>query len=215
MAEKLCRSCADCAIVNCSKHDRRYPEFCLTTQLEQQELDDVVDLYTNDPLVKKITQASAQVEGRFYGQYTRVEEVMEFSQRIGARKVGIATCAGLINESRTFTKILRFNDFEVYGVACKVGVIDKKAIGIDQEFIMKEGESICNPILQAKLLEKAGTELNVVVGLCIGHDSLFYKYSHTTTTTLVTKDRVLGHNPAACLHLTGSYYKKLLTKKTV
>ena len=178
-------------------------------------MDDVVDLYTNDPLVKKIMQASAQVEGRFYGLYTRVEELMEFSQRIGARQIGIATCVGLINESRALTKILRFNGFEVYGVACKVGVIDKKDMGIEQEFIMKEGESICNPILQAKLLEKVGTELNVVVGLCIGHDSLFYKYSHTTTTTLVTKDRVLGHNPVACLYLTGSYYRKLLTKKTV
>ena len=191
MAEKICRSCSDCAVVNCSKHDRQYPEFCLTTQLEKHELDEVVDLYNNDPLVRKIAQAFAEVEGAFYGRYTRVEEFMEFSRRIGARKIGIATCVGLINESRILSKILRFNGFEVYGVACKVGAVDKKAIGIGQEFIMKEGESICNPILQAKLLEKAGTELNVVIGLC------------------------LGHNSVVCLYLTGSYYKELLTKKTV
>lgn len=64
--------------------------------------------------------------------------------------------------------------------------------------------------MQAKLLEKAGTDLNVVVGLCVGHDSLFYKYSNTLTTTLITKDRVLAHNPVGALYQTKAYYKKLL-----
>ena len=59
---------------------------------------------------------------------------------------------------------------------------------------------MCNPILQARLLNQAYTELNVVIGLCVGHDSLFYKYSNAYTTTLVTKDRVTGHNPAAALY---------------
>ena len=71
------------------------------------------------------------------------------------------------------------------------------------------GENICNPILQAKMLNEAKTDLNVVVGLCVGHDSLFYKYSEALTTTAVTKDRVLGHNPAAALYTADSYYSKL------
>ena len=69
---------------------------------------------------------------------------------------------------------------------------------------------MCNPILQAKLLNRAKTDLNVVIGLCVGHDSLFYKYAEALTTTLVTKDRVLGHNPAAALHQADSYYHKRL-----
>ena len=71
---------------------------------------------------------------------------------------------------------------------------------------------MCNPILQAKLLNEAKTDLNLVVGLCVGHDSLFYKYSEALTTTVVTKDRVLGHNPAAALYTAESYYKRLREK---
>lgn len=74
---------------------------------------------------------------------------------------------------------------------------------------------MCNPLLQAKKLNEAGTELNVVVGLCVGHDSLFYKYAEALTTTLITKDRVLGHNPAVALYQTASYYKRLLEKPVV
>ena len=61
-----------------------------------------------------------------------------------------------------------------------------------------------------KMLNKAKTDLNVVVGLCVGHDSLFYKYAEGLCTTLITKDRVLGHNPAAALYQVNSYYKRLL-----
>ncbi len=68
---------------------------------------------------------------------------------------------------------------------------------------------MCNPILQAKMLNHAKTDLNVVVGLCVGHDSLFYKYSEAITTTMITKDRVLGHNPAAALYTADTYYKRL------
>lgn len=71
---------------------------------------------------------------------------------------------------------------------------------------------MCNPILQAQDLNAAGTELNVVVGLCVGHDSLFYKYAEAPTTTLITKDRVLGHNPAAALYTAKTYYYSKLLK---
>ena len=72
------------------------------------------------------------------------------------------------------------------------------------------GDIMCNPILQAKTLNNEKTQLNVVIGLCVGHDSLFYKYSDALTTTLITKDRVLAHNPAGALYQTKTYYKKLL-----
>jgi uncharacterized metal-binding protein len=71
-------------------------------------------------------------------------------------------------------------------------------------------EAICNPILQAKLLNEQKTDLNVIVGLCVGHDSLFIKYSDALVTTLITKDRVLGHNPAAALYTSNFYYQRLL-----
>ena len=69
--------------------------------------------------------------------------------------------------------------------------------------------NMCNPILQAKMLNKVKTDLNVVVGLCVGHDSLFYKHSDAIVTTAVTNDRVLGHNPVAALYTADTYYSKL------
>lgn len=60
---------------------------------------------------------------------------------------------------------------------------------------------MCNPILQAKQLNAGKTDLNVVIGLCVGHDSLFNKYSDALVTTLLTKDRVPGHSAAAALYL--------------
>jgi uncharacterized metal-binding protein len=35
------------------------------------------------------------------------------------------------------------------------------------------------------------------------------KYSEAPVTTLITKDRLLGHNPAAALYTSGFYYKRL------
>ena len=140
---------------------------------------------------------------------TRVEEICEFADKIGAKKLGVATCVGLLQEARTAARIFRHHGFEVYGAACKVGAVRKSDIGIDpaQESL---GPHICNPILQAKLLNEQKTDLNIVIGLCVGHDSLFYKYSDALCTTLVTKDRVLCHNPAAALYQADGYYSKLL-----
>jgi uncharacterized metal-binding protein len=209
--ENLHLTCTDCGTTSCSKGDGKYPEFCLTTHLTDKEIEKIVDLYNNNEEVRKIAIAGAEVEGAFYGKYTRVEEIMEFARRIGAKKIGIATCSGLINESRIFARILKIHGFEVYGVACKVGAIPKTAIHIEEQYIKTPGASACNPVMQAKILNKNKTDLNVVVGLCVGHDSLFYKYSKAVTTTLVTKDRVMGHNPVAALYTAQTYYKKLLT----
>lgn len=205
-------SCTDCGVLNCSKRNSTYPEFCLTEALTEEELQEVVKLYTEKKAINRIAVASAEVEGEFYGKYTRVEEIMEVAKRIGARKIGIATCVGLIEESRIFARILKLNGFEVYGVACKVGSVDKTDIGVPEEYTRVTGGVMCNPILQAKLLNKAKTDFNVVVGLCVGHDSLFYKYSKALTTTLITKDRVLAHNPAGALYQSRAYYKRLLAK---
>ena len=85
----------------------------------------------------------------------------------------------------------------------------KSSVGIPQE-CETIGAAMCNPILQVRLLNRAHTDLNVVIGLCVGHDSLFYKYADAYSTTLITKDRVTGHNPAAALYTANSYYRKKL-----
>lgn len=69
---------------------------------------------------------------------------------------------------------------------------------------------MCNPILQAELLNQQNTEFNIALGLCVGHDSLFYKYSGALVTTMVVKDRVLAHNPAGALYCADGYYSDKL-----
>ncbi len=211
--EKINPTCVDCGAKHCATRSSRYPEFCLTTGLSQKEIDKVVALYTDDEYIHKVAVAAAEVEGGFYGRYTRVEEIMEFARRIGAKKIGVATCIGLLSESHIFAEILRKKGFEVFGVACKVGAVEKKNIGIDEQYLKTAGTTLCNPILQAKVLNKNKTDLNVVVGLCVGHDSLFMKYSKALCTTLVTKDRVLAHNPIGALYQAKAYYKRLLEEE--
>ena len=203
-------SCVDCGVINCARRNAEYPEFCLTTALTEEEIDEIARLYQQRNN-NKVAVASAEVEGGFYGKYTRVEETMEFAHRIGAKKIGIATCAGLIEENRIFARILRLNGFEVYGAACKVGSMPKTGIGVAPEYTCVTGNVMCNPILQAKLLAKAKVDLNVVIGLCCGHDSLFYKYAKGYTTTLIVNDRILGNNPVQALYQARAYYRRLLT----
>ena len=207
------RSCIDCAAGACDGKSGTCPDFCLTCELLAEEdntlIADTLDKYQNDPEDSLIAKASATVEYEHYCRATRVEEICEFARKIGASRLGIATCVGLLREARAAAAIFRRKGFEVYGVACKVGAVDKTAIGLDPEQ-ESLGPHICNPILQAKILNEKKNDLNIVIGLCVGHDSLFYKYSDALCTTLVTKDRVLGHNPAAALYQIDGYYSKLL-----
>ncbi|MBO4984706.1 MAG: DUF1847 domain-containing protein [Bacteroides sp.] len=199
-------SCVDCGTQNCKFKDRTYPEFCPTAQLKEEDLQWALERY-DEARNHDVMVAAAEVEFEGYCQWTRVQEVMEFARKIGARKIGIANCIGLVNEARIFARILRANGFEPYAVICKVAGKAKSSLGIPKQ-CEEIGAAMCNPILQARLLNREGTDLNVVIGLCVGHDSLFYRYSEAYVTTLVTKDRVTGHNPAAVLYTANSYYKR-------
>ncbi len=136
---------------------------------------------------------------------------MEFAKRMGWKKIGMANCIGLIDLANGFAGVLESHGFEVISVACKNGNIPKEEIGLTDAQKLRPGhfEPACNPVAQAEMLNAHGSEFNVVMGLCIGHDSLFFKHATAPTTVLVTKDRVLGHNPVAALQLLDSYYSHL------
>jgi uncharacterized metal-binding protein len=81
--------------------------------------------------------------------------------------------------------------------------VDKTELCVSQGYKIGDAgkfEAGCNPIVQALLLNTVKTDLNVIVGLCIGHDILFTKYSKAPVTTLIVKDRYTGHNPLAALY---------------
>jgi uncharacterized metal-binding protein len=130
---------------------------------------------------------------------------------MGYRKIGIANCISFVDHAYVLSGILESHGFAVVSVACKNGGIPKEELGIDDDEKIRPGqfEAMCNPVAQAEMLNEHGCEFNVVMGLCIGHDSLFFKYAQGPSTVLVAKDRVLGHNPIAALQLADSYYSRL------
>ena len=203
------RSCIDCGGKGCDEKGGAYPEFCITEKMDPEFLAETMKLYTENGENAEIMMAASEVEFENYCKMTRVEEICEFAKKIDAKKLGIATCVGLIQEARTAAAIFRNKGFEVVGAACKVGAKPKVSVGIDPAH-ETVGINMCNPILQAELLNKEKTDLNIVIGLCVGHDSLFYKHSEALCTTLVTKDRVLGHNPIAALYQADKYYSRLM-----
>jgi uncharacterized metal-binding protein len=204
--------CAMCGVWACSTEPgtKKYPSFCIVPT-EKAVLSKAEEAYLSQDELREFALAAARTEAAGYCKEPRVEEIMNFARRIGAQHLGIANCIGLIREARILQEILEANGFKVDSVCCKVGSIDKEKIGLKDEEKIRPGqyESLCNPVGQAMLLSKAGTELNIVVGLCVGHDSLFFKHSEAPVTVLVAKDRVTGHNPVAALYTSQSYYKRL------
>ena len=182
-------------------------------------------LYSGGSEDAKIAQVATRVEGLCYehaagssavhARWTRVEDTIAFAKLMGYRKIGIATCIGLLDETNRLALILRAQGFEPYSVCCKSGSKDKLELGVTEADKVRPGtfEPACNPIAQARLLNAEGMDMNIIVGLCVGHDMLFSKYSDAPVTTLVVKDRVTGHNPVSVLYGQNFYYRRLQSQQ--
>ena len=144
----------------------------------------------------------------------RLLETIEFAERMGYRKLGLGFCIGMAREAAELAAILEMHDFELVCVCCKVGGVPKEFLGLGEEekILIGEYEPMCNPIAQALILNEENTEFNILMGLCVGHDSLFLQNVEGPTTVFAVKDRVTGHNPMAALYTAHSYYQRL--KKT-
>lgn len=221
--EEIGCSCAKCAVVEkiCRLEKGRGPSFC-PTKKEGQALREALERY-DDPEIKEFARMASIQEGSCYihrdakpfvmiPTKSRIEELIEFSQRMGYRRLGLAFCGGLTLEASILSEILEKHGFEVISVSCKVGGIPKERIGVKDEEKIQIGkfESMCNPITQAKVLNRAKTDFNIMLGLCIGHDSLFLKFIEGLTTVFAVKDRVTGHNPMVALYTSRSYYQRLM-----
>ncbi|MBT4094641.1 MAG: DUF1847 domain-containing protein [Nitrospinaceae bacterium] len=189
--------------------EERGPGFC-PSNIAEEDLCLAMYRY-NDPFVLQVAQESARVESEGYCEWTRVEEICQFAKKMGFKKIGIATCISFVDLAHVLSAILESHGFEVASAACKNGGIAKEKIGLLEEEKIRPGghESMCNPVSQAELLNSADCDLNIVLGLCVGHDSLFCKFSEGLVTTLVAKDRVLAHNPVGALHLADTYFQKV------
>ena len=194
-------TCAYCQKHSCHKNEmEKAPQNC-PTKNEKKELEEISKVY-NDKENYNIAKASAEVVMDNYGTKPRVKEIIDFCNKMKYKKIGLAFCVGLSKEASIFAQILRKHGFEVESIICKVGNVNRKNIGINDCDV-----PMCNPIAQAEFLNKEKTEFNIVLGLCVGHDTLFFKYSKALVTVLAVKDRALAHNPLGAIYLADSYYK--------
>lgn len=191
-------NCAMCGIKACKNNEENEAKNCPNN--EKDKLEELKAFYGTEENFR-ISQVSAELS--IPQGLTRIEETIEFAKRLGYKKLGLAFCNALSNEAKIIDKIFRYHGFEVESVICKVGSLSRELVKLEKNNI-----PMCNPIAQAKFLNDAKTDLNVVVGLCIGHDSLFFKYSEAPVTVLAVKDRVLAHNPLGAVYLSESAYKK-------
>lgn len=199
----------------------RAPDFC-----PMKKMTDVIEKAIaeyNKPEVREFARLSSIQEFECYenlpdGRRTknpRILELIQFARKCSYEKLGLAFCGGLDYEARLLTEVLENKGFEVISVRCKVGATPKESIGIKPEEKIdgpENWESMCNPIAQAEIINAEKVDLSIMLGLCIGHDTLFIKYCQVPMTVLAVKDRVTGHNPLAALYLSSSYYRRLMKK---
>ncbi len=204
----------------CRNADGKYPSACPTAN-KKALAERAIKEYEKPEIYNFARQASIQ-EGEGYGQKElgyahltpikpRILEIIEFAQKMKYNKLGFVFCVGLRKEANIVEKLFLSKGFSMASVICKVGRTSKDKIGItdDQKVDVGSEESMCNPILQAMVLNDEKTQFNILLGLCVGHDSLFLKYAEAPCTVLAVKDRALGHNPLAAVYNIDSYYRAL------
>jgi len=216
--------CARCRIPReeriCLVENGRGPDFCPTRRFA--ELIDRIQTEYQKPEFKEFARMATVQEAECYqnrkpAPYVlqpskcRIQETIEFAKKLDFKKLGLAFCGGLEKEAGMLTDVLEDHGFDVSSVGCNVGGVRKEAIGIEDDQKVKIGtrETMCNPLLQAEVLNEIGTDLNILLGLCVGHDALFLKKARAFCTVLAAKDRVTAHNPLAALYTIHSYYRKL------
>lgn len=222
--KKMKSNCAQCpfemALRICRNDTGKAPQSCPTTA--KPELINQTIAEYEKPDRKSFARLASIQEGEGYADRDlgyasvrpikpRILEIIEFAHKMNYTCLGLAFCAGLAQEAKIVEKLLSQKGFDVVSVICKAGRIPKEKIGVQdhEKVAIGKFEPMCNPILQALILNDAGAEFNIALGLCVGHDSLFFKYAEAPCTVLAVKDRVLGHNPLAAIYNLDSYYRSL------
>jgi len=230
MAKEMYPMCARCTKRVCSPFIKAdevpsiddAPPFC-PMKLMPDFLKNTLAEYDKPEIHEFARQASIQefecyerVPGGMRTKNPRILELIEFSRKCGYKRLGLAFCGGLAKEAQMLTDVLENKGFEVVSVCCKVGAVAKENLGLKPEEKIAgpdNWESMCNPIVQAEVLNAQNVDLAVMLGLCIGHDTLFIRYCRVPMTVIAVKDRVTGHNPLAALYLSSSYYGRLMAKE--
>ena len=200
--------CAICHQLGCKKGDLTKTMTCCPSKNEAVQAK-AAELYKEEEN-HLIALTAGKVEAEGYGRLCRMEEIVLFCKRAGYKKIGLVFCMGLHKEAETVNRILTHHGFDVVSVICKNGAMPKSSVGMTDADTLSgcAQEVMCNPIGQALLMNEEKTDFNVLLGLCVGHDTLAIKYMEAPCTVLAVKDRVTGHNPIQPLYMANGYYNK-------
>ena len=180
--------CAGCGVKNCarlSNDPAKYPKGCPTAQGMAEEYK---AYYEMDPTDWVMATTSARISPDH--SEPRLLKTIHFAKECGFHKIGFAFCMTLREQAQVVNRILLESGLDVYSVVCKVGCGDRSFLGVSNS-----DKAMCHPIGQAMLLNQAGTELNIMMGLCVGHDALFIRHSEAPVTVLAAKDHVYDNAP--------------------
>ncbi len=221
MIDPKCTHCPQKPCKDGIDNDTRLPNFCpiknykaiITQVTERYKSPEIHDFFLKAAYLEKecYHEKAYREENKVFPLRPRIREITEFAKKIGAKKIGVAFCSGLVNEAERAVAIFESHGLEVCSVICSCGAVDKTEVNIPPEGKIRNPdkfEASCNPLLQAELLNRSKTSFNVIIGLCVGHDMLFTKYSEAPVTTLIVKDRFTGHNPVISLY--SRYHKDLV-----
>lgn len=218
-----CASCPfDWSERACRRPGGKGPKNC-PTLLGKDLIAEAGKLLQEDPQLMRFARECSIQEAEGYGDKNlgygrvrpikpRIVETVEFARRLGAHRLGLAFCGGLRKEAAVVQEILQTNGFEVVSVICKAGRVPKDWLGLTRQQQVDpacDHETMCHPVLQALVLNRHRTELNILLGLCVGHDALMLRHSEAMCTVLAVKDRLLGHNPLAAINGYDGYYRYL------
>lgn len=145
-----------------------------------------------------IYEAACIVGSESEGFRPRIEEAMHFAKQLKLTKIGFASCVAMEYEVEMLRQLFTRQGFQVVCAGCQIGGVTAEDRGLPH--LDAHVNALCNPVGQALILNAESTELNFILGLCLGHDILFTRYSKAPVSTLIVKDRMMGNNPSAALH---------------
>ena len=174
--------CADCKGFFCRTGTlEATPEACPM----RGDFPDFEGLYPEGSTRDMIKQA-AVVEGRGYCRWTRLRELAEFALLLGHTRIGLPHCPDMAKEAAGVSRFLLENGLEP---------------ALPPDTILGDPEA------QARFFQDEGTALNVLAGMCVGHEAVFIKASHAPVVSLIARDTRLHHNPVAGIYTSRSYLK--------
>jgi len=134
----------------------------------------------------KILEAAWDVALEKERTLCRLAELVYFALELGCRRLGVAFCEDLREPAHILVGVLR-RFMEVVPVGCRVGSHPDRS-------------GACNPSSAAAVLNSRKTDLNVLVGFCVGADSVFSRESNAPVTTIFVKDKSLANNPIGAVY---------------